>query len=998
MDYLLLGPMAVVDADQTRNPGGFRQRAVLAVLLLSADRAVDIDTLIEQVWDGAPPPKPIASLRAYIANLRKILTEQTRHGDRADRLVTDGHGYRLRLGTDRLDTRMFEAQVGQGKRLLEAGDPAGAGDTLGQALALWRGAPLSDFRDLPFAHHEIHRLEALRADAVEAHYECDLRVGRAADLIGGLETEVAANPLRERLWEQLMLAMYRAGRRTDALAAYRRLQTILDDELGVRPGAALERLAAEIRSESSDLDWTAPTGRAGPAAQPPVRSLYGRTPELTRLHSVLTEAADGRGGIAVVTGDSGVGKTALATEVARLADDLGMLSVWVGHAGGVRTPPSWAWTQVLRALANHSGRAPLAPAVSPPAGFAYLEAMATAVVEMAGRRPTVIVLDDLHRADRTTREVLELLASFVTRIPLLVLTTWQDGGTNRPLHEREFDRLLSRCEVTLMRLRGLGRDATAQLIANVSGVQPTAEFADSVGTRTGGNPFYIKELTRLLCDNGRLDEDTHTIAGEDVPDAVSGVIRSRMSGLPRATRAALLVGALLGTEFQTGVAAEVLALPGTQLSRDLEPALRTGLITTAEPGRFRFSHGLVRDAVAAQLTGLARSRMHAEIARAYAVRDHTVVEDSFAGADHAWRAGGELDTGTALTLLDRALAAAWERSGYRDVADLSVHGLDVCTRLEPGAERCEREAQLWMQLVSVQAVTKGQNSQEVRDALRRLGDIGTRTGQFTLEAAFRCLEASGSGRYREAAVLAEGLIAVHHDTDDPIAGSAGYYLRGLVEFFRAELDVATASIDTLLHQLPTVDWQRHGHLSAFDVRGCGVAAWTAAVRGDAAGVDAWVQRGIALGEARNDLFGKAIVRISGLQARAVMGRFDGTAELARTVHAELTELGINQLAASARIIEGWADALCPGGADTAGDVRAAIDTHTQDGSRIYLPLYYLLLADTEVAQGRLLAAREAVDTAEAIATATGERVWDEQLAARRLNLRTAGVRTDQITA
>ncbi|MFN8072769.1 MAG: BTAD domain-containing putative transcriptional regulator [Mycobacterium sp.] len=997
MRYLLLGSMLVADDTHSLRLGGFRQRAVLAALLLSPDRVVDVDTLTEQVWDGSPPPKPIASLRAYIANLRRILA----YDQRTDRLVTDGHGYRLQLGPDQLDTRIFEAQVEQGRRLLSAGNASGAGSVLAEALDLWRGAPLSEFRDLSFCHHEIHRLEALRADAVGARYEADLMQGRSAELIDGLEQEVAANPLREQLWAQLMIAMYRAGRRADALAAYRRLRAVLDDELGVRPGAQLDRLATEIRNESATLDWT-PLAARTVVTSTATRQLYGRDRELARVRELLTAAADGHGSVAVVVGESGVGKTALATEVTHLAKGLGMISVWAGHAGGVRTPPSWAWAQVLRGLADHNGRpstdntANAAPDVNAgdetfpaPVVFANPDAVATAVVRMAGRRPTVIVLDDLHRADKTTRDVLELLATFVTGMPLLILATWQDGGMDRPLREREFDRLLSRCEVTLLRLRGITRDATAKLIENVSGVTPTCDFAGSVAARTGGNPFFIRELTRLLHDNGRLDDATRAIAGEDVPEAVSGVIRYRMAGLPRATRSALLVAALLGTEFRLTVAADALRSTPTRVAQDLEPARRVGLVANSDPDRFKFSHGLVRDAVAAQVGGLKRAQIHADIARAYAASDSAAVEDSFAGGGHAWQAGSELDTEMALRLLDRARAAAWQRSAYREVAGLSVQGLEVCTRLKPGDVRREREADLWLQLLSVQALTKGQNSKEVRDALSRLSRIGSRTGQFTLEAAFRCLEASGSGRYHEAAILADGLIAVYADADDPIAGSAGYYLRGLVEFFRGALDKSTEAIETLTEHLPTVEWQRHGHLAAFDVRGYGVAAWTSAVRGEKAAVDAWVQRGIALAEARNDLFGRAIVRISALQARAIMGHSAGTAALAREVYDELTELGINQLATSARVIEHWSNAMGPGGYDTADAVREAIDKHTEDGTRIFLPMYYLLLADTEMAQGRSGAASAALDCAESIAAATGERVWDEQRAARRLRLRAA---------
>ena len=877
MRYLLLGSTLAADHTHTLRLGGFRQRTVLAVLLLSPDRVVDIDTLTEQVWDGSPPPKPMSSLRAYIANLRRILADDKR----TDRLVTDAHGYRLQLGLDQLDTRVFEARIGQGHRFLDAGDAIGAGRILGEALELWRGAPLGEFRDLSFCHDEIHRLEALRADAVGAWYEAELLQGRSAELIAGLESEIVANPLREQLWAQLMLAMYRAGRRADALAAYHRLRAVLGEELGVRPGAQLDLLAAEIRDESADLNWTPLAVRTAPARQS-ARSLYGRDRELTRLREVVNAAAGGHGGLAVVAGESGVGKTALATEVARLARDRGMITVWAGHVGGVRTPPSWAWTQVLRGLADHSERprthrtAETVPRVnaggetsSAPFAFADLETMANAVVEMTGRRPTVIVLDDLHRADKTTREVLELLATLVTGMPLLILATWQDGGMNRPLREREFDRLLSRCEVTLVRLRGITGAATAQLIENVSGVTPTDEFAASVEARTGGNPFYIKELTRLLHENGHLQDATRDIVGGVVPDAVSGIIRSRMSGLPRATRTALLVAALLGTEFRLTVAAEVLGSPANWLAQDLEPACRAGLVASSDPDRFRFSHGLVHDAVAAQVGGQERARIHADIARVFAARGVAAVEDVLAGADHAWRAGSELEAETALLLLDRARAVSWERSAYREVADLSVQALEVCTRLEPGDARCQCEADLWLQMVSVQALTKGQNSREVRDALSHLGQIGSRTGQFILESAFRCLEASGSGRYREAAIMADGLIALYADTGDPIAGSAGYYLRGLVEFFRGALDESTAAIETLIKESPVVDWQRHGHLAAFDVRGCGVAAWTSAVRGEIAAVDAWVQRG--LHRPRRGDRSERIVRISALQARAIMG-------------------------------------------------------------------------------------------------------------------------------
>lgn len=252
MHYQLLGPMTVIHDDTEVTLGGLRQRGVLAALLLAAGRTVATDTLVEMVWADAPPAKPIASLRAYIANLRRLLGGQ--------RVVTDRSGYRLNLGTDRLDIREFETLVADSRRLLDAGDHVAAARTVERSLRLWRGVPLADFRDQPFVHYEMHRLEALRADALETRFEAQLGMGRSWELIAALETEVTAHPLREKLWAQMMLAMYRSGRRADALHAYGRVRTLLERELGVRPVSSWSgwrtRSAVSRPSCGGTVRWT----------------------------------------------------------------------------------------------------------------------------------------------------------------------------------------------------------------------------------------------------------------------------------------------------------------------------------------------------------------------------------------------------------------------------------------------------------------------------------------------------------------------------------------------------------------------------------------------------------------------------------------------------------------------------------------------------------------------------------------------------------------------
>lgn len=603
MHYQLLGPMTVIIHDDTEvTLGGLRQRGVLAALLLAAGRTVATDTLVEMVWADAPPAKPIVSLRAYIANLRRLLGGQ--------RVVTDRSGYRLNLGTDRLDIREFETLVADSRRLLDAGDHVAAARTVERSLRLWRGVPLADFRDQPFVHYEMHRLEALRADALETRFDAQLGMGRSWELIAALETEVAAHPLREKLWAQMMLAMYRSGRRADALHAYGRVRTLLERELGVRPSLELERLADEIRGESTELRWH----RSVDATPRPSR-LLGRSRELLVGHRALRMASEGRGGVVVVTGDHGAGKTALAAEIADMAEDLGMAAVWAGHPSGTRTPQSWAWTQVLRGLVG---------ATEPGdegSGRELAASTATAVAESATRWPAIVVLDDLHEADRFTHDVLEFLTVTIHRRPLLVLATWQDGGAGRPVRARTFDRLLSRCDVTTVALRGLDRDGAAALIESVAGCLPSPDLVAAIRARTDGNPFYIRELTRQLSDSGRLDATTRCVPAGLVPDPVSGVLRRRMAALPKATRTAVLGAALTGVQFDTAR----LAAAGIGGGAALEPALTAGLIRVDGPGMCRFSCALVRDAVLGQLDGPTRARLRGALA----------VAEPDAGATHS---------------------------------------------------------------------------------------------------------------------------------------------------------------------------------------------------------------------------------------------------------------------------------------------------------------------------------------------------------------------------
>ena len=224
--------------------GGPRQRAVLALLLLEANRVVSLDRLAEDLWAGDPPEGWVTTVQIYVSHLRQALEPGRARGAAGEVLVTRGRGYLLRVGRERLDAARFQDGFTAGRAALEAGRYEQAAGTLRQALGVWRGGVLADLADYAFTRPEAARLEELRLAAVEARIDADLALGRHDALTAELDQLATEHPMRERLHGQLMLALYRCGRQGDALAAYRRVRDLLAGELGIDPGEPLQRLHA----------------------------------------------------------------------------------------------------------------------------------------------------------------------------------------------------------------------------------------------------------------------------------------------------------------------------------------------------------------------------------------------------------------------------------------------------------------------------------------------------------------------------------------------------------------------------------------------------------------------------------------------------------------------------------------------------------------------------------------------------------------------------------
>ena len=315
MQFRILGPLEVADGDRLVSLAG-AQRALLTLLLLSANEVVSADRLLEELWGEQVPESGRAALQVRVSQLRKAL------GGDGGRIVTRTPGYLLRVDRDELDLYRFERLVTEA----DGAEPAEAAAKLHEALGLWRGAPLDDVSHESFAQPAIRRLEELRLAAFEKRIEADLKLGRHAEIIAELETLVEQNPLREHLHAQLMLALYRCGRQADALAAYQSARRVLVEQLGIEPSAPLRALEQAILRQEASLDLVAtaaPDSPGTPRREPradrdashnlPARvsSFIGRERQLSELRGLLSRAR-----VVTLTGAGGVGKTRLALELA----------------------------------------------------------------------------------------------------------------------------------------------------------------------------------------------------------------------------------------------------------------------------------------------------------------------------------------------------------------------------------------------------------------------------------------------------------------------------------------------------------------------------------------------------------------------------------------------------------------------------------------------------------------------------------------------------------
>ncbi|MBV8597796.1 MAG: winged helix-turn-helix domain-containing protein [Actinobacteria bacterium] len=409
LEIHLLGPFEALVDGTAADVGGSKRQALLAVLALRPGRVVDVDTLVDALWGEELPAAPRNALHHHVARLRAALGEHALTGS------VDGYA----LAHARVDAADFEELLAETRHAQRDGDVAAAAEAIGSALALWRGQALQGLATTTWLSAEARRLETLRADALEEQFEVSLALGEHRELVSAIQSALAANPFRERLWGQLMLALYRSGRQADALETFQEARRVLADELGLEPGPDLRRLQEAILAHDPAIA-AVPADRGGRGNLPAhATSFVGRDDELAQVVALVDEHR-----LVTLTGPPGVGKSRLAVEAARALEPGFPEGLWLVEFGRANTP-----ADAVRLLANAlgvRGADPLARVASRlrnARALLVLDACERVLVEAARIASTLLTACPFVRVLATSREALH--ADGEVRLPVAPLA---DGG------------------------------------------------------------------------------------------------------------------------------------------------------------------------------------------------------------------------------------------------------------------------------------------------------------------------------------------------------------------------------------------------------------------------------------------------------------------------------------------------------------------------------------------------------------------------------------------
>lgn len=723
MDFRLLGPFEVWHDDKPISIGAHRQRAVLALLAIHAGRVLSTDQIVDEIWGDDAPPSAVRTVHAYVSRLRSSLRVARGSASVGDVLVSRDPGYALNVDPQQIDAARFEEGLVQASISMKEGRPELANETIQRALSLWRGTALADFVYEPFAASESDRLNERRLEAIELRIDTDLALARHGHLISELESLIVSHPLRERYWAQLMIALYRSGRQSDALAAYGRVRRMLIDELGIEPGPELRRLEGLVLEQSPDLAWSPPLsdtyGRLSSAsARQPQQAGFSarwrsqtsdllpfvdRMEQFATLQQLLDAPTSGASAqLVLILGEPGCGKSRLLTEFGRRAVDQEVL-VGSGSAERETSLPYGPFADVLRDVLDSAGSETLdrfghlkddltwlLPELGPapsldadnlaPVRGRVVEAVMQVLGGVGDQRPLLVLIDDAHRLGEGSMALLMALLGRPWERTVTVVVACRAGVEDWGSSRESLIDLLKHDGTVTLEVDRLRSHDLSELVDRLEIQSPDldgTDLASRLVVQTGGVPLLVREVLAIW----KSDTDVlgPSLGGSiSISPLVESVIGQRLDQLSDRTRRVLQVAAIIGMQFDIENVARASRNTSEEALESFDEALGRGIVVeTDHYDTFAFDHGLIREVLVGSVPRSRAVRVHSSAAKGFAARGSAIE-----AAEHALEAVPDLGTQQMVELVTSGTDAALASLQFERARSLGRGGLEVLDGLD----------------------------------------------------------------------------------------------------------------------------------------------------------------------------------------------------------------------------------------------------------------------------------------------------------------------------
>jgi DNA-binding SARP family transcriptional activator len=680
----ILGPLRLRRDGVEVDPGARQQAYLLALLLAREGQPVSTTELIDLIWGDDVPATALNIIHKYIGALRRLLEPELPPRSTGSYLLRRGGSYLFVAGLGMLDLADFRELVEAAKVYEAEQRHPEALDRYLEALELWQGPAGLEWDDRSAATPTFRALDGEFFDACVAAADLAVSLGQPKRTLQHLHRAAAMAPLHEGVQASLITTLAAAGRQAEALASYRTVRTRLATNLGIDPGPALQTTHRQV------------------LRLPAAGGLVGRTDELALLRYTVDAAFAGGAGLAIVQGEPGVGKSRLLDEITTEAGGRGARVLWGRCLQGDGTPSMWPWIQAIGTLLDdlapaareiwlgrelgvllEPGGAGLPLRVLPDSGvqFRLFEQVVGLLAAASAQQPMVLAIDDLQWADTAS---LHLFSHLARRLPgrTVIIGALRDRA---PAPGPELSRMLAAASRVpghqRIRLGNLSLAEVTELIQRETGEQPAPVDTRNIHARTAGNPFFVRELSRLLADRA------HT----ETPATVQDIVRDRMAALDDNGRELLQIAALIGRDVDLSLLARAagLDIPACLDLLDTLDALALLEPNPQSPFSFRFVHDLVQESIAGAIPPSRIPRLHLRIADAMERVDPERL------AHHLWaagplaepsrvapalvRAGRHAAAKSALTAAERHLRSAARVARNAGLAELELSALSLLT-------------------------------------------------------------------------------------------------------------------------------------------------------------------------------------------------------------------------------------------------------------------------------------------------------------------------------